>query len=124
MCAILLLMIARAFAHIISNALGVWAADYFVAGFIFSGSRLDLLKVALILAVANFALKPILKLISGFFILITFGLFNIVINMFILWLADYYMPEFTIQGMNALFFSTLILSALNLIIYPLLKSKK
>ena len=116
-------MLVRLAAHIISNALGIIAAGYFVPGFIFSGDYWDILKVALILAAVNFALKPLLKLVSGFFIFITLGFFNIVINMFLLWLVDYYSAELTIPGLTPLFWSTLILSAVNMIIYSSAKRK-
>lgn len=116
-------MLVRLIAHIVSNALGIIAAGYFVPGFIFSGDYWDILKVALILAAANFVLKPLLKLVSGFFIFITLGFFNIVINMFLLWLVDYYSAELIIQGLTPLFWSTLILSAINIIIYFSAKRK-
>lgn len=116
-------MLVRLIALIVSNALGIIAANYFVPGFIFSGDYWDILKVALILTAVNFFLKPLLKLVSGFFIFITLGFFNIVINMFLLWLVDYYSAELTIQGLAPLFWSTLILSVINLIIHSSAKKK-
>lgn len=116
-------MFARVIATIVANALAIWAANAFVAGFIFQGDVLDALKAALIIGAVNFVLKPILKLASGFFILITFGLFNIAINMFLLWLVDYYVAELVISGIVPLFWSTLIFSAFNLLVYSFVKKK-
>lgn len=101
--------------QVIANIAAIFLADYLVPGFVFSDGLLKFLIAGVILGLINIFIKPILKLISLPLIILTAGLFIIVINMFLLWLLDYFMPELTISGLWAYFWSSLIISALNII---------
>lgn len=101
--------------QILVNAIAVKAASYFIQGFSFSGDLVSLAWVALLLTLANFFLKPVLKLIAGPVILLTFGLFIVVINMAMLYIVDYYIPELEISGVAPLFWGTILIGAINLI---------
>lgn len=99
--------------QIIINAIAIKVADYYITGFNFSGDLISLAWVAFLLTLANYFLKPILKLIAGPFILLTLGLFTIAINMFLLYLVDYFTPELKISGITPLFWATIAFGIVN-----------
>lgn len=105
--------IGRFIFHVFSNAIALLVASYFVVGFTMSGDVVALGIAALILTVINTFIRPILKLILGPLVVITFGLFTIVINGFSLYLLDTLSPAITIQGYLPLLLGTLIVSAAN-----------
>lgn len=108
------------------NALALWVASRYLNGFEViphAFPYLGFLKVTpfiqsfiaggVILAVLNLILRPILKLVSFPFLIITFGLFNVVINLVILYLADWYLPELTISGFMAYLFGSFLIGIVN-----------
>jgi len=109
----------RLIVTIIANALGLWLAFMFVEGFQFDGSYWQLALASLILALINWLVRPVVKLLFGPVILLTLGLFIIVINMGMLWLLDFITPSLVILDLTALFLGTLIIGLANLILHPI-----
>jgi putative membrane protein len=74
---------------VLINAVGVWAAIQVVPqiDFAFGNDWWKLLAVALILAIVNSYLKPILKALSFPITLISLGLFSLVLNALLLLLV-------------------------------------
>lgn len=70
----------RIILKIIVLAAAVWVADYLIGGIDFDGSLWELLLVALIFGLVNTFIKPILKLLSFPIVIVTFGLFVLIIN--------------------------------------------
>lgn len=62
------------------NAGAVWLAVAMIDGLDFEGSWVALVIIAAVLAVLNAIVKPILKLLSLPFIILTLGLFLLVVN--------------------------------------------
>lgn len=62
------------------NAGAVWLAVAFVDGLDFEGSWVALVIIAAVLAVLNAVVKPVAKLLSLPFIILTLGLFLLVVN--------------------------------------------
>jgi len=116
-------MITRFIVRILGNALAIYLAAYFVQGFDFPFNWKLLLLAGLVLAIFNAVLRPILKLISLPLIILSFGLFTIVINIIILWLLTRFMPELQINGLWAYFWGTTIISVVNWLIAWLTKPK-
>lgn len=76
-----------------------------------------LLIAAIVLTLLNSFAKPILSIIFLPFTIITLGLFSLVINVLVLWLADYLVPGFsiaatTIAGIDLGQFGTLLVVSL------------
>ncbi|MFH1656381.1 MAG: phage holin family protein [Candidatus Nealsonbacteria bacterium] len=120
-------MISKLFFHIISGILGIFLASRFVPGIEFSGSTQILLIAGTILGLVNFFIKPILKIISLPLRILTLGLFSLVINMVLVWLVvDILFPnDLEIIGLIPLFWTTIIIWALNMIFIahnPVVKS--
>ncbi len=106
---------------LVGNALGFTLASAYISGVALAGDLQALLIVSLIFTVANFIIKPILKLLLGPFILLTFGLLTIVINMAMLWLTDVLSPQLAIANITSLFLATLLIGAINIIIHIVFK---
>ena len=80
--------------------------------------------VAIVLALLNAILKPILVILTLPITIITLGLFLLVINALIILLADHFLDGFAVSGFwTALLFS-LLLSFLQSILYSILKEDK
>ena len=62
------------------NAAALWVAGYLVTGIDLEGDFWTILLVALVFGLVNTFIKPILKLLSFPVIIITLGLFAVVIN--------------------------------------------
>ena len=68
---------------------------------------------ALVLALLHTFLRPILRLITAPIRWITLGLFNLVINMALLALADFLLPSLSVTGLPTLFWTSLIIAVAN-----------
>jgi putative membrane protein len=62
------------------NAAALWAATRLVSGITYTGDGVSLFGVALVFGVLNVLIKPILFLLSLPFVILTLGLFTLVIN--------------------------------------------
>ncbi len=117
--------LARLVLIICGNILALWLANMYVPGFVLNTANwVALTLIALILVILNFLLKPILTLVLGPIIVLTLGLGLLAVNALILWLLplilnqiDFLKGSIIIQDIPALFFATLIVSAINLIIH-------
>lgn len=116
--------LARIALVVAGNALALYLADRLVPGFILQAGIFQLATIALILALLNFFLKPILMLMLSPLIFLTLGLGVVFVNVIVLWLLpivanhiDFLHGSITIQTIPALIFSTLIISAVNFIIH-------
>jgi len=108
--------IVKALFRILSNALALFAAAYVVPGFILSGNPINLLVVALVLTIINLTVKPVLKLFFGPFIILSLGLFLLVINALTLIILDFFSANLTIQGYLPLLYGTIIVSVVNMVL--------
>ena len=114
-------ILMRLIIQILTNALSIFLADYLLDGFVFTGNILTLMVSGFILGLINFFLKPILKIITAPLYILTLGLFSIVINMFLLYILDYLVPELSITGIWTYFWASIIISAVNIFIGKTLK---
>ncbi len=117
-------LLLRFIASVVTNSAGILIAAYFVPGIIFKGDLIDIVITGCILALANSIVKPILKFISGPLIVLTMGLFMLIINIIILWLVVWFMPELIVTGFWAYFWGVVILAILNAITHATVKKKK
>lgn len=109
-------MLIRFILHIIASGLAILVAARYVPGVVYSYEPLSLMKIALILALANSLLKPVLNLILSPIIFITLGLFTIVINVFLVWIAVYFVPELSINGYVAYLLTMILVSFFNFLV--------
>ncbi len=91
----------------IAVAIAVYLTDMTVTGW------LPLVVTALVFGVINAVVRPILLLLSVPFIVVTLGLFILVLNAFLLWLAGGLVPGFIVGGFWNAFFGAIIVSLVN-----------
>src|SRR3989338_879368 len=101
--------ISKLIFHILSNAVAILTAAYFVPGFIWNGNYLKLAVATVILTAINTFIKPIIKLFLGPFVILSLGLFTVIINALMLRLLDTISSELTIQGIMPLISATIII---------------
>lgn len=102
--------------QVITGILGLWLASRFIPDVEFSGSWKNLVIAGIVLGLINFFIKPILKSISLPLRIVSLGLFSIVINMGMIWLIDILFAELTILGIVPLFWTSLVIWGLSLIV--------
>lgn len=103
-------------ARIIINFIGLGAAVYLLDGINYGDDPLVLVVAALIFSLANAFLKPILVILSLPFIVITLGLFTVVINGALLYLTDALYDAFSIESFGVTVLTALIMSFVNMIL--------
>jgi putative membrane protein len=102
-------------------ALGINAAALWLADAIFSSVRIDGWKSyvvgAAVLGIANGVLKPVLAILTLPLIIITLGLFLLVINIAMVALAEWAAPNFSIDGFWTYVGTVVIIWLVNWIAY-------
>jgi putative membrane protein len=102
--------------RILGNSLALYMAYYFVPGFIVSGSWKEYLLAGAFLGLLNLIVRPILKLISMPLIILTLGLFTLVINGLLLWTVDYMFDFVSIRDVTTLLYAVVVVTVVNLLI--------
>ena len=102
--------------------MAIWLAYFLVPGFIINGGLKGFIVAGILLGLFNMTVKPIVKFFSAPLILLTLGLFTLVINAFILLLVDYLLDFVAIQTYGALFWSMIVIGIVNMAATSLIKS--
>ena len=79
----------RVLLRLLVNAAALWVAVRFVPGISYTGTPLVLLGVALVFGVLNTVVKPIVTLLSLPAVVLTLGVFLLVINALMLWFTSW-----------------------------------
>jgi putative membrane protein len=79
------------------NAAGLWLANVLFDGVHIHGTKAYVIG-AIVLAVVNAFVKPILTLLTLPLVVLTLGLFLLVINIAMVALAEWIAPDFSIDG--------------------------
>jgi putative membrane protein len=113
--------------HWILNAAALWAAAAIVPGLEFHGSVGRLLLVAAVFGLVNSTLRPLLTILTCPLIVLTLGLFTLVINALMLlvtgWLSESWNLGFTVSGFWAAFWGGLAVGLVSMILSLLLPAK-
>jgi len=104
------------------NLVALITAAQFVPNFSINQNIENLLILTGVFTAINLLIKPLLRLVFSPFIFLSLGLFSLVINAIILKLLDIWSLSVTISGIQALVYSTLLITGVNLILTYLAKS--
>ncbi len=100
--------------RLLINAAALWVATEVVPGITYSGGLVPFLGVALVFGVINATLRPVTKILTFPLILVTLGLFALVVNGLMLWLTSSLSQSlgigFDVSGFWAAFFGALVVS--------------
>ena len=109
-------------------AVAVAAAAYILPGIRVDGGVQDLLVVALILGLVNAIVRPILRWLACGLIVVTLGLFLLVINavllLFAAWASRQLGIGFHVDGFGAAFVGSIIISVVSFILSMLLPDRE
>lgn len=97
--------------RLLINAASIAAASYLVDGVTLDMSRLlPVLGVALVFGIVNALIRPVLRFVSFPFILVTFGLFALVINAGMLELTAWLTDALRVDGFWAALWGSVVIS--------------
>lgn len=102
--------------RILLNGLGLWAAAQLLPGIHWDGGWLYLLVAGFVLGLINLLVRPLVTLLSLPLLLVTLGLFYLVINGAMLWLADLFLAKLRIDGFLWAIAGGLFLAVFNLLV--------
>lgn len=112
----------RLIAHWILSALCILLVARFVPGIVVRGFGTALLA-AIIIGFVNGTIGLLLKILTFPLIVVTFGIFWIVINALMLKFASFFVPGFHVEGFGPAFWGAIILSLLNIAIRQVLRGR-
>lgn len=121
--------------RLVINAIAIWLAGQWLSGIHIADSGqgtgtdlLILLGIALVFTVVNAFVKPIVKLLSLPLLILTLGLFTLVINALMLlltaWLSSQTEWGLSIDGFWTAVWGALIISVVNFVLSALVPDKR
>jgi putative membrane protein len=99
------------------NTVALYVATWLLSGLSYGDEWGALLLAGLVFTLVNFFLKPVLAVLSIPFIIVTLGIFYLLINVFMLYLTDWIVPQFTIASFWWALLGAVIISVLNGILH-------
>lgn len=111
--------------RLVINAAALWVATQVVSGVTFTGDWVTMLGVALVFGIVNAIVKPMTKVLTFPIILVTLGLFLLVINALMLILtsavSDRLGLGFHVAGFGAAFWGGLVVSVVNAVVWMMIR---
>ena len=113
--------------HWLLNAAALWVAAAIVPGLDFNGGLGRLLLVAAVFGIVNSTVRPLLTILTCPLIVLTLGLFTLVINALMLlvtgWLSEGWNLGFTVMGFWAAFWGGLVVGLVSMLLSLLLPGR-
>jgi putative membrane protein len=114
--------------HWVFNAAALWVAAYFITGLDFNGTIVQLLMVAAVFGIVNSLLRPLLTVLTCPLIVLTLGIFTLVINALMLmvtgWLSIRWGLGFTVSGFWPAFLGGLVIGIVSLMLSLMFSPKE
>jgi putative membrane protein len=114
--------------HWLLNAAALWVAAWLLPGLDFTGTVVQLLLVAAVFGIVNSLIRPILTVLTCPLIVVTLGLFTLVINALMLMLtgalSERWGLGFTVGGFWAAFFGGLVVGLVSVLLSLLLPGRQ
>jgi putative membrane protein len=101
------------------NTVALFVATWLLSGLSYGSDWWALLIAGLVFTIVNFFVKPVLAILSIPFIIVTFGIFYFLINVLMLYLTHWIVPQFTIATFWWAALAAIIISAVNGILHML-----
>src|SRR5713226_6508202 len=106
--------------RLLVNAAALWVATRLVPGVTYEGGALPFVGVAIVFGVVNAFLRPAAKILTFPLIIVTLGIFALVINGLMLWLTSSLSAAlglgFHVSGFWAAFWGGLVVSIVSTIL--------
>lgn len=101
------------------NGIGLWLAAQLLPGVHYSGGLWSLLGAGCVIGLINLLVRPLVTVLSLPLVLLTFGLFFLVINGAMFWLADLLLDGLAVDGFLWAIAGGLFLALFNLLLRAL-----
>ena len=100
--------------RLLVNAAALWVATRLIPGVTYAGGWIPFLGVALVFGFVNAFIRPVAKILTFPLIIVTFGIFSLVVNGLMLWLTSALSGAldlgFHVRGFWAAVFGALVVS--------------
>ena len=106
----------RLLIRLLINAAALWVAAQLVDGIDLEGSVGGILLVALVFGLVNAFLRPVLRLLSLPVMILTLGLFALVINALLLWLTGALLDQLTVDGFIPALLGSIVVSIVSAVL--------
>jgi len=103
-----------------ANAIVLALTGWLLSGVTFHGSAWAVIAAAAVFGVLNTLLKPILRLLTLPFAIVTLGIAWFFVSMLMLWLTTLIVAKFDIDGFWNYVWATIIIWALNVVVDAIL----
>ena len=106
--------------RLLVNACALWVAIQLVPGVTYNGDLLPFFGVALIFGAVNATIRPVTKILTFPLIIVTLGIFALVVNGLMLWLTSRLSAAFGlgfhVEGFGAAFLGALVVSVVSMLL--------
>src|SRR5882762_9370159 len=103
--------------RLLVNAAALWVATRVVPGVTYSGDWLPFLGVAVVFGVVNAFIRPVMKILTFPLIILTLGIFALIVNGLMLWLTSSLAVTlglgFHVRGFWSAFWGALVVSVVS-----------
>src|SRR5882724_7332244 len=117
----------RFLTRLLVNAAALWVATRVVTGVTYNGGWLPFLGVAVVFGVVNAFIRPVTKLLTFPIIILTLGIFSLVVNGLMLWLTSSLSVGlglgFHVRGFSAAFWGAIVVSLVSTILSLLVRDE-
>ena len=108
--------------RVIFNAIGLLATTI-VPGIVFTGSWVQLIVGGAILGLFNLIVRPLALLLSVPALILTLGLFYFILNGFLLWVVQFLIPGYVVNGLLPGILGSLVLMVVNWVLHAIFGAK-
>src|SRR5712692_1709672 len=120
-----MLLAMRFLIRLLINAAALWVATHIVPGVSYTGGSLTLFGVAVVFGVVNAVVRPVARVLTFPLVILTLGLFLLVINGLMLWLtsvlSDTLALGFHVRGFWPAFWGGLVVSVVSALLSVLVR---
>ena len=114
--------------RLLLNAVALWVATRLVPGVEYSGGWMPFLGVALVFGFVSAFIRPVAKLLTFPLILLTLGLFSLVVNGLMLWLTSRVSAAlglgFHVAGFWPAFWGALVVSLVSVVLSMMIADER
>jgi putative membrane protein len=116
--------VTRILVRFACNAVALYVAAWVLKGITYGDQWWTLLIAAAVFTVVNMWLKPVLQVLSLPFIIVTLGLFLFLINILMLYITDWIVPDFEIRSFGAGVVGAIIVSVVNWVLHAVVPGER
>ncbi|CAN5683962.1 hypothetical protein BH23GEM11_BH23GEM11_01600 [soil metagenome] len=109
--------------RIFMNAVALWAAAQIVGGITLSDAFWPVVLVAAVFGLVNGLIRPLVMLLSFPIVVLTLGLFTLVVNALMLLLTAALLDALTVEGFLAALLGSIVISVVSLLFSILFPSR-